>query len=416
MIGGGIFAVTGLTIQLTHGAAPLAFLAAGVVALLTAYSYWKLTVRYPSSGGTVEFLNRGFGSGIITGSLSILLCLSYVILLAVYAYAFGSYGVELFGGGRVTVHILATAILIALAVLNSLGPHLVIRSENAFNFLKMVILIGFIAAGLWFAPHYQRFTPSHWVSPVSLLAGAMVIFLNYEGFELIANAAPRCRNPARSLPRAYLASVSIVIVIYILIAFVVLGHLTQGQVAMHSDAVLSAAAGRLLPHAGSLLLAIAALVATSSAINATYYGSGRLTYLIAKYGELPLAFEHNIRNQPLEGMFLFALLSCIIVNVVPLNLIATMGSAGFLLIFAAVNFANLKLAKETHCNRFISLAGLCACVLAFSVLLWYTLSQPGNRWQVTILVAMIVVSLTIEWLYRRWTHRVVHMGHRQLES
>ncbi len=50
MVGGGIFAVTGLAIELTQGAAPVAFVLAGVVALLTAYSYWKLTLAYPSEG------------------------------------------------------------------------------------------------------------------------------------------------------------------------------------------------------------------------------------------------------------------------------------------------------------------------------------------------------------------------------
>ena len=95
MVGGGIFAVTGLTIEVTKGAAPMAFLIAGIVALLTSYSYLKLTLRFPGEGGTVDFLNRAFGGGILTGAANILLLLSYVVLVAVYAYAFGSYGAEL---------------------------------------------------------------------------------------------------------------------------------------------------------------------------------------------------------------------------------------------------------------------------------------------------------------------------------
>jgi uncharacterized protein len=87
MVGGGIFAVTGLTIEITRGAAPIAFMIAGVVALLTSYSYLKLTLRFPGEGGTVEFLNRAFGTGILTGSLNILLLLNYVVLLAVFANA-----------------------------------------------------------------------------------------------------------------------------------------------------------------------------------------------------------------------------------------------------------------------------------------------------------------------------------------
>ena len=73
MVGGGIFAVTGLTVQITKGGAPIAFLIAGIVALLTSYSYLKLTLSFPGEGGTVDFLNRAFGTGIITGAANIML-------------------------------------------------------------------------------------------------------------------------------------------------------------------------------------------------------------------------------------------------------------------------------------------------------------------------------------------------------
>jgi len=82
MIGGGIFAVLGLTILLSKGATPLAFLFAGLIALITAYSYAKLSVRYQSEGGTVEFLVRGFGNNFFTSYLNTLLLASYVIMLS----------------------------------------------------------------------------------------------------------------------------------------------------------------------------------------------------------------------------------------------------------------------------------------------------------------------------------------------
>jgi amino acid transporter len=70
MVGGGIFAVTGLTIEVTKGAAPEAFLIAGLVALLTSYSYLKLTLAFPGEGGTVDFINRAFGGGVLTGTIN----------------------------------------------------------------------------------------------------------------------------------------------------------------------------------------------------------------------------------------------------------------------------------------------------------------------------------------------------------
>jgi amino acid transporter len=92
MVGGGIFAVLGLAVLLAHGGTPIAFLIAGIVSLVTSYSYAKLSVRFPSEGGTVVFLDRAFGVDLFTGSMNSLLWLSYVVMLALYAYAFGSYG------------------------------------------------------------------------------------------------------------------------------------------------------------------------------------------------------------------------------------------------------------------------------------------------------------------------------------
>jgi amino acid transporter len=81
MVGGGIFAVLGLAVQMAHGGTPLAFLISGIVALLTAYSYAQLSVAYPTRGGTVEFLNQAFGPGVFTGGMNVLLWLSYIIML-----------------------------------------------------------------------------------------------------------------------------------------------------------------------------------------------------------------------------------------------------------------------------------------------------------------------------------------------
>jgi len=79
MVGGGIFAVLGEAVSLAHGGTAVAFAIAGLVALLTSYSYAKLSVRYPSQGGTVVFVDRAFGIDLATGSINLLLWLSYLV-------------------------------------------------------------------------------------------------------------------------------------------------------------------------------------------------------------------------------------------------------------------------------------------------------------------------------------------------
>lgn len=413
MVGGGIFAVTGFTVELTRGAAPVAFVIAGVVAFLTAYSYWRLSLRYPSEGGTVEFLNVSFGSGTLTGTLNILLCQSYIILLAVYAYAFGAYGASFFPKADYDFwkHALLSGVVVVLAIVNWFGADLAIKSENAFNSIKMLLLAVFVVVGLSMPMDWSRMNTEHWVGPAQLVAGAMVIFLNYEGFELIANASKSLKDPRKSLPIAYMGGVLMVIVFYVLISAVVLGHIGFETVKAHSDYTLSVAAQSFMGMPGHIMIVIAALLATSSAINATFYGSGRLTYIIAKSGELPAELERDFHGQPLEGMIIFAVLTLFVANLIPLSAIAAMGSAGFLLIFGAVNIANYQLRSETQSRGWVSLLGALACLLALVALIWQTMATPGQAWQILILAGMIVSSLLIEAVYRKLTGRSILLRH-----
>lgn len=90
MAGGGIFAVLGLAVSLAKCGTPVAFLIAGILALVTSYSYAKLSLAYPDRGGTVKFTNEGFGKTIFSGGINNLLWISYIIMLSLYASAFGS--------------------------------------------------------------------------------------------------------------------------------------------------------------------------------------------------------------------------------------------------------------------------------------------------------------------------------------
>jgi amino acid transporter len=380
---------------------------AGVVALLTSYSYLKLTLRFPGEGGTVDFLNRAFGDGIVTGAANILLLLNYVVLLAVYAYAFGSYGATFFPEPTrgFWLHVLISGVILGLVLLNVFGTRLVVRSENLFNVLKMVLLLGFVVVGLCTPMEWSRLGPEHYVSPLGLIAGAMLIFLNYEGFELIANASKDVADPKRSLPIAYIGGVLIVIAFYLLIAMVVVGHLGFAEVAAVSDHALSVAAETFMGRPGNVAIAIAALLATSSAINATFFSTGRLTYIIAKSGELPGELERSFRGQHLEGTLITAGLGLVIANLVPLEAIATMGSAGFLLIFMAVNVAAVRLARDTGGGAWISdLAALCTGA-ALVVLCVQVDENPATRSHLWILLGMVLGSLGVEVLYRRLTGR-----------
>ena len=85
MVGAGIFSILGVVAQAAGNAMWLAFAIGGVVALLSTYSYAKLGATFPSAGGAVHFLVKGFGNGVFAGGLNRFMWAGYIISLATHA-------------------------------------------------------------------------------------------------------------------------------------------------------------------------------------------------------------------------------------------------------------------------------------------------------------------------------------------
>ena len=405
MVGGGIFAILGLSIALARGAAPIAFLIAGVVTYLTAVSYARLSVAFPSRGGTVTFLNEAFGVGVFVGGLNVLLWLSYVVMISLYASAFAGYADALVPGRPSSMldHLLLSGIIVAIAALNIARAAIVGRAEEWIVLFKLVIL-GLVIVTGFSGAHWAQLRPGSWADPLAIVGGGMVIFVAYEGFELIANAAEDVRDAEKTLPRALYLSVGIVIVVYVLISVVTIGTLTFGEVRGASDHVLAAVARPALGGVGFVLVAVAAMLSTTSAINATLYGTARVSWTIARSGELPEFLDQKVWNRPVEGLLVTTGLTLVVANSLDLSRIALMGSAAFLIVFAAVNAAAFRLARRTV-PRVVAVAGSLACVAALAALIAEERSRDPCG--IAIVGGLVAGSFVIEATYRTFTRRVL---------
>ncbi|WP_272149324.1 APC family permease [Tenacibaculum aiptasiae] len=404
MVGGGIFAVLGLAAAMAKGGTPISFLIAGLIALITSYSYVKLSLKYPDRGGTVKFINQGFGISIFSGGINNLLWVSYIIMLALYASAFGSYApnlLQLTSDKIVDSHIYATGIVILATAINYYSIVVVGKIESYAVIIKLIILLSFVIVGLYGLfgnPHLEQLSPERWESPFKLLTAGMVIFVAYEGFELIANAAPDIENPEKNIPRAYYWSVLFVILLYIIIAAVTVGSLAFSDIATAQDYVLAEAAKPMLGKIGFTIITVAALISTFSAINASLYGGTRVNYEIAEDDELPCEFTRKLWNQPI-GLLITAVATIILVNTLKLESISTAGSVGFLLIFAVVNYVGFKLYKEVNGNKIIPLLGFILCTVAMIALLvqHYSVSKSD----VFIALGIILFCFLAEFIYKK---------------
>ncbi|MCB1096145.1 MAG: amino acid permease [Verrucomicrobiae bacterium] len=410
MVGGGIFAVLGTAVSLAGGGTPVAFVIAGAVALLTCYAYVKLSCRYPESGGTAVYLDQAFGANLFTGGLNLTLWLSYLVTIALYASAFASYGATFFHEKSDWLrHVLiSVAILLPMAI-NLVNASLVSKSESYIVIGKLVLL-GIVVGGGMFHLDGARLQPSEWKGAGALVVGGMVIFVAYEGFELIANAAGDVRDPKKNLPRAFYGCVLFVIALYVLVAVVTVGAVPADVIAREKDYALAAAARPSLGHAGFVLVAVSALMATFSAINATIYGNARLGYSLAKDGELPEKLDHVRRKNPFDGVLVTVALSLILANTVDLNAIAILGSAGFLLIFAMVCAAAFKIATDIGASRILAGSGVTACLGALVALLGHTANEDPKA--LAIFGGMLAAAFLFEWLYPKLTKRPAQNPHR----
>ena len=404
MVGGGIFAVLGLAVSLAKGSTPLAFLIAGLLALITSYSYARLSLAYPDRGGTVKFINKGFGRGIFSGGINNLLWISYIIMLSLYASAFGSYAPNLYeitGDQSLDFHLYASAIIILATTVNYYSVKIVSQIESYAVIIKLLILLAFVAVGIYGLfgnPDLSQLAITHWEKPLQILTGGMVIFVAYEGFELIANAAPDIENSDRNIPRAYFYSVIFVIFLYIIIAIVTVGSLPFSKILNAQDYVLAEAAKPMLGQIGFTVITVAALISTFSAINASLYGGSRVSYEIAEDDELPHELTGKMWNQPV-GLLITAIATLLLTNTLNLESISTAGSVGFLLIFSIVNFVAYKKAEETKSNKLLTLSGTLLCAIAMIVLIIQ--QYANNKTGIWIVLSIIALCFIAEWIYKK---------------
>jgi amino acid transporter len=406
MVGAGIFSILGVVAHAAGNAMWLAFAIGGVVALLSTYSYAKLGAVFPSAGGAVHFLVKGFGDGILAGGLNLFMWAGYIISLALYATAFGGYAATFVTATPTPLLLksLAVASVVVLTLVNAFGAKLMGRSETLIVAIKVAILVVFAAVGLWFIKP-ANLSPALWPEGKSILFGADVLFIGYEGFGLIANAAGDMRDPRKMLPRALYISVILVIVIYLAVSLTVTGNLSNEQIERAKDYALAEAARPFLGEFGFRLIAIAALFSTASAINATLFGSANVCYMIARDGELPKELSRTEWKDATNGLIFTAALVVLVTLGFDLSGIAMMGSAAFLLVYAAVNAGHLRVLAQTGANAIVVWLSLITCLVMFVILGVYTYQQQPAA--IAALVIIAAASFAAEAIYRRWTGRVI---------
>jgi amino acid transporter len=412
MVGAGIFALFGEAGTIAGAAVWVSFLIGGIIALLQGYSFAKLGAKYPSSGGMIAWIVRGFGKGLFTGGVVMLGYFSVLIVTAMVAVTFGNYATGLINQifnttlDPIWVKILAAAIIILLTFVNSINAETVTKVQSAIVTIVLIILTGFAIAMLS-QMNVSLLAPSDYPPMSKVFASVALTFFAYLGFGVISFVGGDIENPKKNMPRAMYLSIGLTMVLYVALAVGVFGTLTVEEVIKNADTALAVAAYPIFGAAGVILISISALFSTTGAINSQLYASIGATYAMAKDGTLPpvFAYKRRWRTGGTQGLVISSILILALALLFDVAAIASIGSAVALAIFTLITIAHLRMTKETGASKIVLVFSLIGTVLAILLFCWNTLITSPQTF--AILVATIILAWVVEAIWRAISRREV---------
>ena len=405
MVGAGIFALLGEAGAIAGSAVYISFILGGIIALFSGYSLGKLGARYPSSGGIIEYLAESYGVGTFTGTMGIMMYFSAVVSLSLIAKAFGNYAATFFSTSiNDIVRLLFTVVVVVFFVaINLKGSKDVAFWERLTVIFKFVTLSVLSVVGIIYLDP-GLLSPKLYPPEKNIFFSLAITFFAFEGFRVITNTAEDMDEPAKTLPRAMITAIILVLLLYIAVSFAVFGNLDTADVIKAKDFALAQAAMPIFGHWGFVVVAIAALVSTASSINANLYAVTNITYQMARDGELPAEFGKPIANSR-EGLLISGLLVIVLSIVFDLSEIAAIGSISILFIHFITHVGHLKMINQTAASRWMVLLAAFFTLAAIILALIYV-SQKLNQVMI-ILAGFVIVAFITEVLLQKITHREI---------
>ncbi|MCW8821848.1 MAG: amino acid permease [Sulfurovum sp.] len=402
MVGGGIFTILGISVSMAGTLAPFAIALGGLIAWFAAYSYVKLGVYYKDEGATYAFFKRTYPDSPLAASfIGWYTIFGYISTLALYAYTFSSYVISGFDfvEDEAVRKLVAIIIIILFVMVNLWSVKGMGKIEDIMVYVKLTILFIISIALIYFGKvDFHTFTTmmAHDIkaTPVmSILIVASVTFVAYEGFQLVINAVNEMDNPEKNIPRAIYSAIVLVALIYFLIALSAVFAIPTEELIRNKESALASGAQHIMGNLGRNLVIFGAVLATSSAINGTLFGSSRQMARIAEDGYLPHIISLHINHIPKIAIITMAMVSSLLIVVGGLQLILEFGSITFLLVSLLMSISNFKMRKQTHASTAITLFSILGLSVGTILIFYYEwTSNPEQLLFITVLYAVLTLG------------------------
>ena len=334
MIGSGIFVLPGLGAKITGPSIMVAFLLAGLIVLPAALSQSEMATAMPEAGGAYLYIDRAMGP--LMGTVAGFGVWFSLVFKAAFALAgLGAYLVflaDIPGKG------IALGLATLLIILNVLGAK---KTGGAQAFVVTAVLaaiVFFIVTGV---PEVDtnRLDPFLAHGFDGLITAAAVVFVSYAGVTNIASVAEEVKNPKRNIPMGILLSISIMLILYPAIVYVMVG-VTPLDTLSGSDTPVATAAEQFLGSVGVDVIAVVAVLALTGMANAGLLSSSRYPFAMSRNSLAPGFFMRiGSRGTPVYSILVTGGILLALVAFVPLIELAKLASAFQLLIMSFINLA-----------------------------------------------------------------------------
>ncbi|NVJ69126.1 MAG: amino acid permease [Alphaproteobacteria bacterium] len=305
MVGSGVFMLP--TVLAPYGAyALLGWLVTGCGTIALAYSLAYMARRITATGGPYAYSRAAFGN-----FMGFLMAWGYWISLwiavAAVTVAFVGYLAEFLPNLKTSPTLsLFTGlaliwILVAINCRSVRGSSALQLATTLAKFLPLLFLALFGLVNVEGENFGAMVEPENGLS-ATIAASALAMWA-FIGFEVATVPAGEVQDPARTIPRATMLGVLAVTVLYFAVTVAAFGLLPANDL-INSTAPLADAASALIGPAGATVVAIIALVATSSGVNANLFAAGQMPMAAALDGLFPSVFGRISRFGTPVGSFL----------------------------------------------------------------------------------------------------------------
>lgn len=365
MVGAGVYSVWSGAARSSGSLVLVGLAIAALVAFLNALSTARLARIHPESGGTYIYGRERLGStwGFVAGWGFVV---GKTASCAAMASTIGAYVVP--DHPRLT----AITVIVVMTMVNIGGLQRTVRVTKVLLAVSITLLLCVIVSGvggssfepgnLW--PLTDADPAESTVSRAyGVLQSAGLLFFAFAGYARVATLGEEVREPERTIPRAIVISLSLVLILYATIGFVLLSTVTPVDIAATNDPlrllVASTSVDQLVP-----LVRLGAVIAALGALLNLLPGVSRTALAMARQRDLPPFFAHvdTQRSLPVRAELAVAACAITIIALFDLRNSIALSGVGVLLYYSITHLSSLTL-PSTLGQRLAASVGVIGCLV-----------------------------------------------------